>query len=47
MILSLIWYIGKGTGRIIDLPPSQVLRGGERLAPIVARVGRVARLSRT
>jgi hypothetical protein len=47
MILSLIWYIGKGTGRIIDLPPSQVLRGGERLAPIVARVGRIARLSRT
>jgi hypothetical protein len=47
MILSLIWYIGKGTGRITGLPPSQVLRGGDRLAPIVARVGRVTRLSRT
>jgi len=47
LILALIWSIGKGTGRIIDLPPSQVLRGGERLAPIVARVGRVTRLSRT
>ena len=47
LILSLIWHIGKGTGRIVGLPPSQVLRGGDRLAPIVARVGRVARLSRT
>jgi hypothetical protein len=47
LILALIWSIGKGTGRIIDLPPSQVLRGGERLASIVARVGRVTRLSRT
>ena len=40
LILSLIWYIGKGTGRIIDLPPSEVLRGGERIASIFARVGR-------
>jgi hypothetical protein len=47
LILALIWSIGRGTGRIIDLPPSQVLRGGERLPPIFARVGRVTRLSRT
>lgn len=47
MILALIWYIGKGTGRIVGLPPSQVLRGGERMAAIFARVGRVTRLSRT
>jgi hypothetical protein len=46
MILALIWYVGKGTGRIVGLPPSQVLRGGERLAAIFARVGRVVRLSR-
>jgi hypothetical protein len=41
LILALIWSIGKGTGRIIDLPPSQVLRGGERLAPIVARLAKL------
>jgi hypothetical protein len=46
LILALIWTIGKGTGRIIDLPPSQILRGGERLALIVARVGRMTRLGR-
>jgi hypothetical protein len=47
MILSLIWYIGRGTGRIIDLPPSQVLRGGERLASIINRVVRLSPFSRT
>jgi len=47
LILSLIWYIGQGTGRIVGLPASQVLRGGDRLAPVVARLGRVTRLSRT
>ncbi len=46
LILSLIWYIGRGTGRIVGLPPSQVLRGGERLAPVITRVGRIARLGR-
>jgi hypothetical protein len=40
LILSLIWSIGKGTGRIIGLPPGEVLRGGERIASIVGRFSR-------
>lgn len=46
MILSLIWYIGKGTARIIDTSPADVLRGGERLAGIFGRLGRLGRASR-
>lgn len=47
LILSLISSIAKGTGQIIGLPPSQVLRGGERMArvgerfaPVLARFQR-------
>lgn len=47
LILSLIFFIAKGTGMIIGLPPSQVLRGGEkmarvgeRFAPVLARFQR-------
>jgi hypothetical protein len=47
LILSLIFFIAKGTGTIIGLPPSQVLRGGEkmarvgeRFAPVLARFQR-------
>jgi hypothetical protein len=47
LILSLIYFIAKGTGLIIGLPPSQVLRGGEkmarvgeRFAPVLARFQR-------
>lgn len=46
LILSLIWYIGKGTARIVDSTPAEVLRGGKRLSSLVGKVGRVARLGR-
>lgn len=37
LILSLIYYIAKGTGSIIGLPPSEVLRGGEKMARMGSR----------
>jgi hypothetical protein len=47
MILSLIYYIAKGTGVIVGLAPSEVLRGGEKMArigekfaPVLARFHR-------
>lgn len=43
LILSLIWYIGLGTGRIIGQSPSEVLRGGARLARIFGRFSRSGR----
>jgi hypothetical protein len=49
LILSLIWYIAKGTGTLIGLAPSEILRGGEkmarvgeRFAPVFARFQRSA-----
>ena len=49
LILSLIWYIAKGTGTLVGLTPSEVLRGGEkmarvgeRFAPVFARFQRSA-----
>lgn len=46
LILSLIWYIGKGAARITDSTPSEVLRGGKRLAALVDKVGRITHLRR-
>lgn len=37
LILSLIYFIAKGTGALIGLAPSEVLRGGEKMARIGAR----------
>lgn len=37
LILSLIWYIAKGTGTLIGLAPSEVLRGGEKMARVGER----------
>lgn len=49
LILSLIFFIARGTGAMIDLGPSEVLRGGEkmarvgqRFAPVLARFQRSA-----
>src|SRR5699024_10976432 len=32
LILSLIWYIGKGAAQVIGSTPADTLRGGKRLA---------------
>jgi hypothetical protein len=37
LILSLIFFIAKGTGSLIGLAPSEVLRGGEKMARVGAR----------
>jgi hypothetical protein len=37
LILSLIYFIAKGTGTLIGLQPSEVLRGGEKMARIGSR----------
>lgn len=48
LILSLIYYIAKGTGALISLPPSEILRGGEKMARIGERFSPVfARFQRT
>jgi hypothetical protein len=48
LILSLIFYIAKGTGTIIGLQPSEVLRGGEKMARIGGRFAPVlARFQRS
>lgn len=46
LILSLIWHIGKGTARILESSPSDVLRGGKRLSSLVSRLGRITHLRR-
>ncbi|HWV23803.1 MAG TPA: VC0807 family protein [Thermomicrobiales bacterium] len=43
LILSLIWYIGKGTAQIVDSTPSEVLRGGKRMASMFDKIGRITR----
>jgi hypothetical protein len=48
LILSLIYSIAKGTGTIIGLSPTEVLRGGERMAHVGARFAPVlARFQRS
>lgn len=37
LILSLIYFIAKGTGALIGLQPSEVLRGGEKMARVGSR----------
>lgn len=48
LILSLIYSIAKGTGALVGLPPSEVLRGGERMARVGERFAPVfARFQRS
>lgn len=46
LILSLIWYIGKGTARIVGSSPADVLRGGARLAGVVDKIRRSTHFGR-
>ena len=48
LILSLIYFIAKGTGALIGLQPSEVLRGGEKMARVGSRFAPVlARFQRS
>lgn len=48
LILSLIFFIAKGTGELVGLAPSEVMRGGEKMARIGSWFAPVlARLQRT
>lgn len=44
LILTLICYIGHGTAAITNLPPADVLRGGDRMARLTSRFIPLAKL---
>lgn len=44
LILSLIWYIVSGTGKLAGLQPGEILRGGERVERVARRFAPIARL---